>query len=500
MSMGSVILLVKSKYKLWFKDLMKEYVHYIPIKEDLSDIDEKLEWCVEHDQECKVIGKNSIQFFNMYLQEDNIYNYLENVINKIDCNDIYPVYDKLDNSHLLSDNSNISCNIQNLKLSRQYSYQKAFSEYMKNFSLEDFIKLEQKKNIVIHTNNNYSFIEKQNYSIIESLIGINYINHLYFRIPNFMYTYKCTKTSLYLEHIQGIEFQNWLKISFNLQEYINILVQIILALYVAQEYCNFRHSDLSPWNIILYEYPEEIEVYYQIKKTNKFIKIKTKTVPVIIDYGKSTTNKIKQNSFCNFNFTFDLLSIVIRSINTILINNINDNEFYSLILILKFFEDIFPKFTNIFSFRKFIKHRSKYDNLINFCNNKSIDNTLDFFYYLTKNFSIHFEIINNYKNYNTNYYKFIYYKIINKTFSFKNLNTIFPSGKNYINSVYLYTNIFKIFYNNNVPEILLDKLHKFYLFIQYDKLSTKNFDTNKLYDILTSPILSTAMKEQIVCD
>ena len=168
-------------------------------------------------------------------------------------------------------------------------------------------------------------------------------------------------------------------------------------------------------------------------------------------------------------------------------------------IIIKYFEDIFPKFTNIFSFRKFIKHRSKYDNLINFSNTNNLSlHTLDLFYYLTQNFSIHYETVNNYKNNNTNYYIFNYYKLINKSFSFQTLTTQFPIRQNYINSLYVYNKIYKILYNNNCPKILLDNLHKFYSFIEYDKIKINNFDSNKLYDILTSPILSTAIKEQIL--
>jgi hypothetical protein len=38
MLLGSVPLIVDTEYTLWFQHLLKEYVHYIPVKKDLSDL------------------------------------------------------------------------------------------------------------------------------------------------------------------------------------------------------------------------------------------------------------------------------------------------------------------------------------------------------------------------------------------------------------------------------------------------------------------------------
>ena len=59
MLMGSVILYVESEYSLWFEHLMKENVHYIKIKADLSDLIEKIMWCRENDDKCREIGKSA---------------------------------------------------------------------------------------------------------------------------------------------------------------------------------------------------------------------------------------------------------------------------------------------------------------------------------------------------------------------------------------------------------------------------------------------------------
>ena len=77
LSMNSAILLVDSDYKLWFSDLLKPYVHYIPIKNDLEDLISQIKWCQENDLKCKKIAENALQFHKEYLSKDSILNYMQ---------------------------------------------------------------------------------------------------------------------------------------------------------------------------------------------------------------------------------------------------------------------------------------------------------------------------------------------------------------------------------------------------------------------------------------
>lgn len=54
-----VILLVDSGSRLWFQHMMKPYVHYVPVKADLSDLIDKIRWCKSHDKECEIIASNA---------------------------------------------------------------------------------------------------------------------------------------------------------------------------------------------------------------------------------------------------------------------------------------------------------------------------------------------------------------------------------------------------------------------------------------------------------
>jgi len=81
--MGSVILLVDSPYTLWFQKYMKPKVHYVPIKSDLSDLHEQLQWCLDNDDQCKKIATNAKILYDKYLSRESTYMYYYNLINDL---------------------------------------------------------------------------------------------------------------------------------------------------------------------------------------------------------------------------------------------------------------------------------------------------------------------------------------------------------------------------------------------------------------------------------
>jgi RNase P/RNase MRP subunit p29 len=86
LGMNSVILLVKSKYYTWFMPMLKEYTHYVPIKDDLSDLIDRIEWCIQNDDKCKDIAKNAYQFFLIHINKKGIFDYMENQLHMIHFN------------------------------------------------------------------------------------------------------------------------------------------------------------------------------------------------------------------------------------------------------------------------------------------------------------------------------------------------------------------------------------------------------------------------------
>lgn len=59
---GSVLLKTDSVFKQWYYDELKEWIHYIPVENDLSDLNQKIEWCIHNNEQCIEITNNAKQF------------------------------------------------------------------------------------------------------------------------------------------------------------------------------------------------------------------------------------------------------------------------------------------------------------------------------------------------------------------------------------------------------------------------------------------------------
>jgi len=83
LAFGSVILKVESKYKIWYLDLLEPYVHYVPVKKDLSDLKEKIAWCKENQDICKKIASNARKFYFEYINKEKMMDYIQDTLNLI---------------------------------------------------------------------------------------------------------------------------------------------------------------------------------------------------------------------------------------------------------------------------------------------------------------------------------------------------------------------------------------------------------------------------------
>lgn len=69
MQLGSVILKVESQCvadQMWYFPLLRPYYDHIPVKADLSDLREVLEWCHSHDAECREIAAHAKEVYGEY--------------------------------------------------------------------------------------------------------------------------------------------------------------------------------------------------------------------------------------------------------------------------------------------------------------------------------------------------------------------------------------------------------------------------------------------------
>lgn len=136
--LNSVLLLVKSDYKLWFSDWLVEYEHYVPVNADLSNIISQIEWCRANDEQCKQIAKNAVVFYEKYLSNEKIIEFIASQLNKISSAMIPGLTSlrlpKFNNNFAFvtcyrntSDNSRLNQGLKFLEIQQRY-YQKIFGE------------------------------------------------------------------------------------------------------------------------------------------------------------------------------------------------------------------------------------------------------------------------------------------------------------------------------------------------------------------------------------
>lgn len=69
---NSVVFMKKPTIVSWLmEDKLEPYVHYIPLNDDFSDLQEKYEWAINHEEECFVITKNAQCYIEQFLNEEN---------------------------------------------------------------------------------------------------------------------------------------------------------------------------------------------------------------------------------------------------------------------------------------------------------------------------------------------------------------------------------------------------------------------------------------------
>ena len=86
MRLGSVILKVEKSCvadQMWYFPLLRPYYDHVPVKADLSDLKEKIEWCKSHDAECKQIAANASYIYDRYISKEGVLDYMQLVFYEI---------------------------------------------------------------------------------------------------------------------------------------------------------------------------------------------------------------------------------------------------------------------------------------------------------------------------------------------------------------------------------------------------------------------------------
>ncbi|KAL3912908.1 MAG: hypothetical protein SGILL_006701, partial [Bacillariaceae sp.] len=86
MRLGSVILKVAPRQvadQMWYFPLLEPYVDHVPVKADLSDLEEKIRWCRENDDKCQKIAANCLELYEKYVARSGLLDYVEMVTKQI---------------------------------------------------------------------------------------------------------------------------------------------------------------------------------------------------------------------------------------------------------------------------------------------------------------------------------------------------------------------------------------------------------------------------------
>lgn len=464
LSMGSVILLQESKYRVWFRKYLIEYVHYIPIKEDLSDILEKIKWCKENDDKCKEIAINSLNFYKTYLTKKGILDFtqllffnIKNIsgtyfYNTIKVKDI--IYKKQIEKISFKKDENVSFSYPflNSDINTYGGFQIFLERHLFPYDkIKNNTEIHNSKDSIINSctldNLNLSLKKSiRQYELInEGFVGLKCINKLLKDIPNFKYTFGFTENKeLITEYIDGISFNEYIK-TCSIDDFIGIIKILFLAISVAQENCGFLHNDLTSWNIIIKKLKKNKKIVYQFR--DYIFTVETNIIPIIIDYDKAhVIYNDKEYGSCHYGIV---------------------NPFNSSL-----FQDCFCLIVN---------------SLFEYCNTRNLSQKeLDIIYYIINfmtNTEFHKKQINNYKElmdflttnkkYNEIVYKskcdlesfhpIDYYMYINKINIINNFNIQHVDGKKvikqyeYINPLFYY---YMIISENNHKHIIsyIDKI------------------------------------------
>lgn len=70
-------------YKEYFFEHLKEWEHYIPVKRDLSDLTEKVDWCFDNPEKVAEIATNALEFSKQHLTREACYSRWNEIIEKL---------------------------------------------------------------------------------------------------------------------------------------------------------------------------------------------------------------------------------------------------------------------------------------------------------------------------------------------------------------------------------------------------------------------------------
>ena len=77
---GSVILKTESGWRQWFSDEYLPWIHYIPVDDDFSNLQERFAWCEAHQEECERMIRKAKDLFQKIYRLSAVMDHVEKVL------------------------------------------------------------------------------------------------------------------------------------------------------------------------------------------------------------------------------------------------------------------------------------------------------------------------------------------------------------------------------------------------------------------------------------
>jgi hypothetical protein len=373
LAMGSTVFKVDSDWKLWYSHLLKPWVHYIPVAADLSDLIDKIKWCKANDEKAKNIADTASEFARTVLCRDGVLDNLRDTLVEIHSVMRLPSHPKETKNAIILKNEGVDVEdmleyLPEPPMTPEGAGEAKFGlrSMYEVRCVESEVRRLARGNILEQTATDVREIFSNQVSRVmafnlressvcvkrtrdpkkikeyvhETYLGMNYINKLREKLPNFPRTYGKYESNengvrsfkIASERIHGKTLFEYLESpEFRFDEFRIILMQVFLTLDTAQKECDFVHNDLTPWNIVLYRHPPGANrtIDYDTSYGKKY-RTTQKCIPVIIDFGRSNVKGHAIGADTGSSKIIDIITLILTSAKTLIKRRLDRDDFSKL--------------------------------------------------------------------------------------------------------------------------------------------------------------------------